>query len=572
MSTRRAALLTVVGLLACTPPSPVAPRGDARCSDGFDARAVLERHATNYGGPKEIAQLFPLTIWRLDRDAYSDFDVVQSTMHRSGFVSGQTLHESGIDATGAWSFVSGVVVRLRPDEAVDQHFNAWMARRAYVESFDPSRDAATCTVAQGLDVARLTYRDPRLGNPTLSFSIEQGELLGAEYIAVDGIPIAFTYERWQAHPIGPNPLTDSEVEQRIRRGEPAVSFPRSTRAHAAGTLLRSAGYAYARSPAQYCISTMGDWPSGEAYDVSGDEARNSTICFQEPASALQVAWSQGPRTRVELPMELVHGEILVNIEAAKRPLWAMLDSGATFSLVEATGPLSAVATSLRATTTFAPDPLTLRIGSLEAPLRFGAGADTLDLSKLPIWTTKLPSIERFGAQRPEIILGITPFLVAAVRIDFARKTVTFAPDASTLHAADVPSVPLRLLGWRLVAEAEVEGVRSEFLLDTGSSGGLQLYEPWAKAHGFPGGRDALPPTTVQTAAGPGTLQRFRSSRVALGPIAVKDAPIPLSRPPGPVDVAGFFGNQLLARCAAVVVDATGRRLWFEPPCDRPAVE
>jgi hypothetical protein len=65
---------------------------------------------------------------------------------------------------------------------------------------------------------------------------------------------------------------------------------------------------------------------------------------------------------------------------------------------------------------------------------------------------------------------------------------------------------------------------------------------------------------------------FRLRGASLGPIRYDDALIKMTDPPDPGSSAGVIGNQVLSRCAAVVVDLAGRALWLEPPCDRPAHE
>ena len=65
---------------------------------------------------------------------------------------------------------------------------------------------------------------------------------------------------------------------------------------------------------------------------------------------------------------------------------------------------------------------------------------------------------------------------------------------------------------------------------------------------------------------------YRLVNGSLGPLAFDGHLSSVDDTPGSGVIAGLAGNQVLARCDAVVFDVAKRTLWLEGACDRPVPE
>jgi predicted aspartyl protease len=94
-----------------------------------------------------------------------------------------------------------------------------------------------------------------------------------------------------------------------------------------------------------------------------------------------------------------------------------------------------------------------------------------------------------GALRIDGVLGYPFFAAAVVRLDTAKRTMTFAPPGMLVPRGTRLELELdrRLPEARLRMNGRFEG---EFLLDTGNTAALVLYRPFVEAH-----PDVVPPTT-----------------------------------------------------------------------------
>ncbi len=507
------------------------------CPSSIDVASVLRAHAEAYGSPRAVANATPFTL-RMDvtvEKKTGSYELVlgrDETFRSEQSVSG-IYGAAGKDRAGFWSLgIAGVLTALEADEAQAPAFDAWLARRAYVDGFDGARDAASCVV-RGRPRIVLRYIAPHLGNPELVFDYLTFALVSASAESADGGRGNTTFESWTL----PN-----------ARG---IRFPRDV---------------ITESPiAARTVRRMVQESAGLACK-GVDEAYASADCLARPTPKLVFEWPAGP---VHVPMRNYLGEVSLEATIEGRKTWALLDSGAGLSAVDASTPAGrAFKTSLEVTGSGSSQVVRLGLGELDA-LRLG----DLTLRHLPIASVPIPALEDFGARRPEIIVGYSLFAGAAVRVDYARSELVVARSAEGLVKPGATAVPLRVWEGKLVTLAEVEGVTAPMVLDTGSSGGLDFRKYWADAHGIPGARKIIElraRSGAGEAATVGTL--FRLGQARLGPIRHDDRLAQIDDPPGKNRLAGLLGNEILGHCPAVVFDAARRTLWLEGPCNRTTPE
>ena len=539
---------------SAAPTGPAAPSGRApsRCPSVLDARELLGRHARAYGSADAVAASLPVVLGgRVTIENHTGKfevvvtrDAVRSLAWIAGLVEG-----NGTDAAGAWTLEggSGVVERQRANEGIEAVLDAWLLRRAYVAGFDTTRDTARCAdlgpTAEGGARVDLTFVRPELGSPVLSFDLESGALLSSAHEQADGVSTRTTYEAWS-------------------EASPAkVRWPRKTTQHP--LVGDAATQEYAPIVAGLACSRFD--ASGVAIPMRGD------ACAAPPPDRFVVRWPAGDQPRVRLPLTYLGSELLVRAKLGGREAMAFLDSGAGATAVDATTPAgTAFRASMEVTGSGATQKLRLGFGEL-ATIDLGE----LHVEHVPTVSVPIPALDAFGDKRPELILGYSFFASVVIRVDYKRSEVTFGRTTDGLFAkgVDTRAVPLRVLRSKIIVDGTVERTPAPFEVDTGNGGGLDLYKKWAAAHGLPGER---PIVTLNGRFGAGTAQTaatfFRLSSGTLGPIAFDGHLVHVADPPGSGIIAGLAGNEVLARCDAVVFDVAKRTLWLEGACDRPVPE
>jgi hypothetical protein len=500
------------------------------CPEVVDVRALLARHAAAFGTSEAVARALPRS-YAGEVVARGRRGTAELVLDRGGRFSrttvlGGSLVASGVDAEGPWRLPqAGVLLRLQGDEAVDPAMEAWLGGRAYLDTFDPGRDAATCTQSADGPAVSVHYHLPAIGSPELTFDLIGAALLSATHLDGGGNRTVLRLGGWsEADPDGVRwPSTEASGDASV------VTWTRS---------------------------------------VAGVEcpARPSEDCLAPPRSRLDFSWPGV--TPVRVPAAFFLDEILLHTRIGGRAVWALVDSGATVHVVDTGSPL---VRAFHPATAGAPAP--------QGPLTFGEISEPVELGDLvvrhfPAAAVPLPSFDEFGARRPELLIGHPLFLGTAVRIDYARQEVLLASDAAALHSSHALAVPLRVMGEVVVAEGRIDGIAGWFVLDSGDTEALDLFQDWAEAHGFPGPR----PTyrfrqRAEVGGATSDERRMRPATFELGPIRLDRPLVALDTVRSPSSrIAGQVGNGVLARCAAVVFDVAHRTLWLEPPCDRALVE
>jgi hypothetical protein len=474
--------------------------------------------------------------------------LTQGAVRSQAWLSG-LVEANGTDERGAWTLEggSGIVERQRPDEGIEAALDAWLLRRRYVEAFDAERDTARCeNVGEGPNGAArvdLAFARPELGAPVLAFDLESAALLSAAHAQADGVMTRTTYQAWS---------------------EPSrahVRWPRKTTSHPSSGDVSTQEYS-AIVPGLACARFDA---TGVAIPVQGD------ACAAPLPDRFVMRWPPGERPCVRLPLVYLGSELLVRVKVGGREATAFLDSGAGATTVDATTPAGAAFhASMELTGSGATQKLRLGFGELPA-----VDLGELHAEHVPTVSVPIPALDAFGDKRPEVILGYSFFAAAVIRVDYKRGEIVLGRSTDGLFAKGVEAtpVPLRVLRSKVVVDGTVERTPAPFEVDTGNSGGLDLYKKWASAHGLPGDR---PVVSVKGRFGAGTAETtsmfYRLASGSLGPIAFDGHRAHVADPPDAGLIAGLAGNEVLARCAAVIFDVAKRTLWLEGPCDRPVPE
>jgi hypothetical protein len=505
----------------------------AACPAVPDVQELLARHARAFGSQEAVARALPRSFTG-ETLAQGKKGSVEIALDRNGrfsqaTVMGGMLSASGIDAKGPWSLPhAGVPVRLRQDEAVEFAFGAWMQGRDYLGSFDPRRDSATCTVGAAGPQISLRYNLPGVGNPELDFGLADAALLSATHLDIHGHKTVLSFRQWSAaDPAGVRwPL--------------AIHSQEASGKESLVTLTKGV-------PGLQC-------PSRPAED-----------CLAPPRSRLAFLWPK--ETPVRVPASFFMNEIFLHVKVGGRQFLGLVDSGATLNVVDTGSPIASVFRPAAAPEGATPDQRSpFALG--EIPEAVGLGE--LRVEHIPVAAVPIPSFDEFGERRPEMLVGYPLFLGTAVRIDYARQEFLLAKEARSLHSPSAIALPLKFLGGVVVAEGRIDGVAGLFVLDTGDSEALDLFQDWAAAHGFPGPRPAY---TFRQLSEVGDSQtdekRMRPATFEFGPIRITEPLVAIDSVRSMSDrIAGQVGNGVFARCAAVVFDMADRTLWLEPPCDR----
>lgn len=533
-----------------------APAKGARCPT-FDAKDLLARHARAYGTPEAVAATLPIvlsgTVSIEGKTGKVEAVLTRDHYRTQAYVAGM-FGASGVDANGPWNMDggSGVVERLSASEGLDPIFDTWVFRRTYVTAFDPARDTAKCADEGNGARVDIAYKRPEIGDPTLTFDLDTGALVAVSHRQCDGKPLLTTIESW------------GDPDPSAVRGGPgqSVRWPKKQTDHPiAGSVSVSELNASTHDLACSRIDL-----TGVAIPDKG------AACTAPPANRFTLTWpGEGIMGVVRVPMTYHGSEVFVRAKVGGREVWALLDSGASITALDATAPIA---------TAFTPAVEMTGSGATQK-VRFGVGelatieVGNLKASHVPAASVPIPALDSFGEKRPELILGYSFFASAAIVIDYAHGQVAFNRGSDGLFSKNVENkaMPIRLLKSKLIADGEIDGAAAPFEIDTGNAGGLDLYKKWASAHDIPGSRPSLAMKgRFGVGAGETTSVFFRYGKGSLGPIRFDDRIAHISDPPDPGDVAGLAGNDVLSRCDAIIFDLEKRKLFLEGSCDRKTPE
>jgi predicted aspartyl protease len=284
---------------------------------------------------------------------------------------------------------------------------------------------------------------------------------------------------------------------------------------------------------------------------------------------LALALASAPlATADERPFRIIDGQVVITVTIRDRQVPALLDTGASHSLIEASlakelgirtskiGPIVAGASGRDMSLGFTPQIL----------LDLGAGPVKRNLGVYP-------SGAAFAAEGVRLLIGMDFLKAAVVSLDFERMMIDVqSPGGFTAPAGKPVVMVLEQAGWRRrLLPVDLDGARAELLLDTAASGALHLDAAYvAKAPVL----KALPASAHQIAGIDGIHDHTAIvlPGVTLGGETfrnVRASSSPLSQVRRGGDVDGVVGVELLKRFNWVI-DFGGGRIWMTPNANRDA--
>jgi len=290
-----------------------------------------------------------------------------------------------------------------------------------------------------------------------------------------------------------------------------------------------------------------------------------------PAPKQDWAFAAGA-TCSEVPFELSNNHIYLQarLKGLPKPIWFLLDSGAAATVVD-----PSVAKALG----------TGSAGSLEGR---GAGSESVSTGLLGGVTLQLPdlslrdrtvavqakrNLSTHVGRRIDGILGYDVFSRFVVEVDYASQLVVFHQADEFVYKGSGVVLPLLIRNGHPHVRARItmpdrEPLEGLFTVDTGSSNGLIIHEPFAQR------TNVLTRSTksISSLIGFGTGGRimgqvFRVDGLQLGSLNVEK---PVARVPlnsrgyfALADVDGNIGGEILRRFR-VIFDYTRMRMILEP--------
>ncbi|HZO93502.1 MAG TPA: aspartyl protease family protein [Candidatus Baltobacteraceae bacterium] len=168
--------------------------------------------------------------------------------------------------------------------------------------------------------------------------------------------------------------------------------------------------------------------------------------------------------------------------------------------------------------------------------------------------------------------GIVGFEVLAnfrTTIDYAARTVTFAPFSAPAPAPlpGAVTLPFRSDGHTPYVEATIDGATGLFEVDTGNSGGLIVFEPFARAHGLFATAPRVPYVSPGGIGGSVPATLVRGGEFTLAGVTLRRPIVQLANQPAggfaSRTIAGNIGADVLQRYT-VTFDYRARTVTFAP--------
>lgn len=263
------------------------------------------------------------------------------------------------------------------------------------------------------------------------------------------------------------------------------------------------------------------------------------------------------------PFELRDGQVIVMVTVKGKELPALLDTGATRSLIEAglARELGIRTQKIRSSGTVGASGgrVTFGFTQNEVAVDFGAGPMTRRIGTYEAGNT-------FAAEGVRLLIGMDFLRARVLSLDFETMTMD-VQHSSTFKAPKDEPAAMTLSGWRRTTlPVDLGGVRANLLLDTAASGALHLDSTFVAASpelkalpvspiridGIDGTREHDAIIVPQVTLGGQVFEKVRASSSSLDHF---------NR--GKTDIDGVVGVSLLKRFN-LVIDFGRYRVWMTP--------
>jgi len=272
----------------------------------------------------------------------------------------------------------------------------------------------------------------------------------------------------------------------------------------------------------------------------------------------------------EMPFELVDNRIIVSAQVnGVGPIRLLLDTGADEGVLT-----NEVGQRLHLAVTSEEEgsgtgAATVRMGrTLVRELRLGEGVFR-GQSMLLTASDDFPNV--FGSKSPDGVIGQPIFERYVIRIDYLRRVLTFTPPSQYVVPAGATVVRFDLPRQIPVVDAELDGVRGRFGVDTGARSSLLVYRPFAEEHKLREKYGAhVEGVTGWGIGGPIRSLLVRSKDFSVGGFDVKGSVVRLSTQAAGATtssaMAGLIGPDILMRFV-VTFDYSRRQMVLEKSKD-----
>jgi hypothetical protein len=328
-------------------------------------------------------------------------------------------------------------------------------------------------------------------------------------------------------------------------------------------------------------------------DSNGDASYDSTLVtrhvdvldqaadndFVQPESLIRDARIAGGAASAQVPFERYGGLILVKLSIdGHAPMPFILDSGGLNLLTpDAARELGIQGKGNQAVQGVGTQTQSLQVADVGS---YRLGPVQMDQQRFLI--IDLPLLLTDRGDRPAVagLIGYELLRRFTTRIDYDRQQLTFTAAGSLRNSSGADVLPLSFDGRTPLVHASVNGIDGVFMMDTGDSGELTVFEPFAKAHRIVlGGK-----VSASHSGGVGGVIENRSGHLAsfaLGQHALLDPPATFSAPKTGVFaselLAGNIGQGILSRYV-MTLDYESRRMqlqrgngWEKPFEDGPSL-
>lgn len=302
---------------------------------------------------------------------------------------------------------------------------------------------------------------------------------------------------------------------------------------------------------------------GRTYDfvilLGGRDACRARISTMRQGFTRSAATGGGGAT--EIPIAIRHGKLhLQGSINGSKPLDLIFDTGADIHVL--------YPSAFRKGADLSFDGSSDNVGTGGSTRRQTSSANRLEIAGLRWEHEPVLHIER-QADRADGIIGYPAFEHCVVEFDFERM-VMVVHDSLPAAAASFTRTPMPYSGSLTAVEAVLAGgakpMRGLFLLDTGGSGSMNMYQEFAAAHGLPGTLRRLGSSTSRGVGGSAVRNMVVVlPELRLAGFALRDVPIHIGASAGGhVSVAGGTLNMDVLRRFDAMLDYPNRQAYFRP--------
>jgi hypothetical protein len=292
----------------------------------------------------------------------------------------------------------------------------------------------------------------------------------------------------------------------------------------------------------------------------------SVADFAMPKQAFHDASIIGGGNRATIPFKLVNNHIYVFVTINGHAFRFILDTGARNVLLNQSAKRAGIKSK----------------GALQAG---GAGRKSVNagfgkVKKLVIGgkikltnqdfaVLAMPGFRNVEGTQFDGLVGYELFKRFVTRIDYANQKLTFIKPGDFDPTDAGTAVPFTSAGGGIpFVKGSIDGIPSEFEVDTGSRAALSLFAPFAKAHNLYSRYEATNKATVGWGVGGSAKGRVaRGGKLAIGKVSFKNPVVELSTSQKGAlarkQIAGNIGDEILKRFT-VTFDYAHRRMYLKP--------